>query len=122
VKPLPITPGPWFWFADHPSDSCADVRGLGGREVCVLYGRADTEQRNANAALIAASRALLAFAECHAALDMPTDQGYAILERHGLPRDYPLAPSEFVKLLRDNAIRKTQMGPSCPMLREGDDA
>lgn len=112
MKPLPIPEGPWHWVANHPEDVCAYVRDAKGEEVCVVYGRRDTEKRNAIPALVAASRALLAFAECSAALDMPVDQTYEVLERHGYRRDYPMSTREFVEALRHTALGKVRMGPA----------
>lgn len=108
----PINHRPWHWVATHPQDVCAYVRDARGQEVCVVYGKDDPETRNATAALLAAAPALLAFAECHAALDMPGEQSYPILESHGWRREYPLRPWEFVAQLRDAALRKTQQGPA----------
>lgn len=103
---------PWHWVATHPQDVCAYVRDARGQEVCVVYGKDDPDTRNATAALLAAAPALLAFAECHAALDMPFDQAYEILERHGYRRDYPMSTREFVEALRHTALGKVRMGPA----------
>lgn len=49
---------------------------------------------------------LRAALECCAALDMPTEKGWAILERHGWSRDdrFELNATEFVRRMRENAL------------------
>ena len=116
------TTGPWQLSSESPTIIKQDMSLIGLPDGGVLIGSAfgyessgfypTNEQAISNARLIAAAPELLAAAECDAAMDLPTEQVWLVLERHGWNREDRFArPAyEFVRRLRAAAIAKATGG------------
>ena len=109
------TPGPWVLNGWSVMGQVS-VRGQNASHpvwpIARMEDSALTEDRLANAHLIAAAPDLLAFAECSVALDLPAGEGLTVLKRHGFSYAgrHHISATDFVREMGKEAIKKATTG------------